>query len=82
MASLKISLPDPVQAFVDEQVAKGGYDTPSEFICALLREAAQERLEELLLEGLNSGPPIRVTDEYWDQKRAELVARHQRPQDG
>ncbi|MBM3752695.1 MAG: hypothetical protein FJW38_01795 [Acidobacteria bacterium] len=40
------------------------------------REAAGERLEQLLLEGLNSGQSIEITPEYIEQKRQQLIARH------
>ncbi len=36
---------------------------------------ARERLEELLLEGVNSGPGEVATPEYWARKKAELEAR-------
>lgn len=79
MASLNISLPDPMRAFVEAEVAKGGFGTASEYIRHLIREAqkdaAQNRLEQLLLEGLDSGTPIEVTPEYWAAKRASLEAR-------
>lgn len=81
MTSLNISLPEPLRAFVDEQVAHGGYSTASEYVRELIREAqrrrAQERLEAQLLEGLDSGEPMEVTPEYWERKRAELLVHHQ-----
>jgi antitoxin ParD1/3/4 len=80
MTSLNISLPQPLKDFVEEQVSKGGFSTPSEYIRALLREdqkrRAEEKLEALLLEGLNSGDPIEITSEYWEKKRNELIERH------
>lgn len=66
MTSLNISLPESMRQFVDDQVAVGGYSTASEYVRELIRakqkERAQERLEQLLLEGLDSGPAIEVTD--------------------
>lgn len=66
MTSLNISLPDSMRQFVEEQVAAGGYSTASEYVRELIRtrqkERAQARLEQLLLEGLDSGPPIEVND--------------------
>ena len=29
----------------------------------------------LLLEGLDTGPPIEITPEFWERRRRELVAR-------
>lgn len=81
MSSLNISLPEPMRAWIDQQVAKGGYSTASEFLRELVREAqkreAQERLERLLLEGLDSGEPIELTDERWERLRKRVSARVQ-----
>ncbi|MBW4499534.1 MAG: type II toxin-antitoxin system ParD family antitoxin [Scytonema hyalinum WJT4-NPBG1] len=79
MTTLNISLPDSMRSFIDEQVAKGGYSTASEYIRDLIRQAQkkadQEKLEAMLLEGLESGEPIEVTDEWWEQKRAQMMQR-------
>lgn len=40
------------------------------------REAAEERLEALLIESLNSGSSITITPEYIEQKRQQLIERH------
>jgi len=82
MASLNISLPQSLKDYVEDQVKGSGYSTPSEYVRELLREdqkrRAQQKLEELLLEGLNSGKPIEITPEYWENKRRQLVERHSR----
>jgi antitoxin ParD1/3/4 len=68
-----------MRAFVEEQIAKGGYSTASEYIRHLIRQEqekqAQKRLEALLIEGLDSGDPIEITDEWWENKRTELAKR-------
>src|SRR5271165_272378 len=80
MASLNISLPQSLKDYVENQVAECGYGTPSEYVRELLRQdqrrRADERLEALLLEGLNSGKAIKITPEYWDSKRRQLIERH------
>ena len=80
MTSLNISLPQPLKDFVEERVKEGGYSTPSEYVRELLREdqkrRIEERLEALLLEGMNSGKPLAVTPEYWEKKRQQLIERH------
>jgi len=83
MTSLNISLPEALRQFVDEKVKSGGYGTASEYIRELIRHAQkqeeeQERLEALLLEGLDSGPGIEVTPEFWKELRAELVGRRRK----
>ena len=79
MQKLDISLPKQIQAFVDEQIATGGYSNASEYIqCLLIQEQeriAKNRVEMLLVEGLESGEPIEVTPEWWEQKRSQLINR-------
>jgi antitoxin ParD1/3/4 len=79
METMNISLPESLKQFIDEHVAKGGYSTVSEYIRALVRDdqkrKAQERLETLLLEGLESGEPTEMTKENWDEIRREAAAR-------
>ncbi|MGE0131803.1 MAG: type II toxin-antitoxin system ParD family antitoxin [Blastocatellales bacterium] len=80
-AELTISLPQSIKNFIDEQVAKGGYSTPDEYVCDLVREAkereAEERLEGLLLEALDSGPATPMTKEDWEEIRQRGLARIQ-----
>ena len=80
MTSLNISLPQPLKDFVEERVKEGGFSPPSEYVRELLREdqqrRAEEKLEALLLESLNSGKPIKITPEYWEKKRQQLIKRH------
>ena len=40
-----------------------------------IQNEAQERLEALLIEGLESGPGIQVTDEYIKQRRQKLLSK-------
>lgn len=81
MASLNISLPQSLKDYIEAQVERGGYSTPSEYVHELLRQdqtrRAEQRLAELLLEGLHSGDAVEVTPEYWEQKRLQLLDRHQ-----
>lgn len=83
MTTMNISLPDALKAFVDEQIANGTYSTASEFVRELIRQAqkqtAQERLEAALLEGLESGEPLPVTPEFWQERRKELEKRLKKP---
>jgi antitoxin ParD1/3/4 len=74
--TLNISLPEPMRDYVDQQVAQGSYSTASEYIRQLVREdqkrAAKERLETLM-EGIESGPSVEITDQYWAEKKAKLL---------
>jgi len=80
MSEISIFFPDSMRMFIDEQVAQGGYRTASEYLRALVHEdqkrKARERLEALLLEGLESGPATEMTDDDWDEMRRRFDERH------
>ena len=65
-----------------EERARRGFSSASEYIRELIRrdqkEAAKEKLEALLIEGLESGEPIVVTEDYWGKKRQELTGRQRK----
>ncbi|MFI4861078.1 MAG: type II toxin-antitoxin system ParD family antitoxin, partial [Phycisphaerales bacterium JB063] len=72
---INVNMPDELRKFVDEQVALKGFATPTEYVRQLIRDerkrAAQDRLEQLLLDGLNSGPPIPLDDAEWGRMKQE-----------
>ena len=71
MATMNISLPDPLRVFVEERVAEGGYSTISEYFRELVRldqkRKTEEKLESLLMEGLDSGPAKPLTKADLDE---------------
>lgn len=73
---MTISLPEPMREFIESEVSSGNYGSASELFRELVRERqkrkAQERLEILLLEGLESGQPIEVTQDYLEVRRKAL----------
>ncbi len=77
MTTLNISLPESMREFINQQIDSGGYSTASEYIRHLIRQdqekAEKKQIEKLLLEGLNSGKPVEITDDWWSQKRLELM---------
>lgn len=78
MQSMNISLPEPLKEFVDRQIATGRYSSASEYVRELIRadekrEADEERLEALLLEGLQSAE-TELTPAYWSEIRQEAIA--------
>ena len=79
MGTMNISLPETMKAFVDHQVAQGGYGTSSEFVRELIRkEQDRVQLRNLLLEGAAS-PLGNVADEaYFNDLRAG-IRRRDRP---
>jgi antitoxin ParD1/3/4 len=83
MQTMNISLPEPLKAVVDAQVASGNYSSASEYIRELIRAdekaRSRERLEELLLEGLNSGNGEEATPEFWKKLWTEAESRPKKP---
>jgi antitoxin ParD1/3/4 len=79
METMNIALPESMKHFVQERVTGGGYSSVSEYIRELIRadqkRLAEERIDALLLEGLDSGQPIPVTQEYWEEKKRKLTER-------
>ena len=77
MTTLNISLPESMREFIDRQIDSGGYSTASEYIRHLIRldqeKVEKKQIEKLLLEGLNNGEPVEITDDWWSQKRIELM---------
>ena len=41
-------------------------------------QQAEEELEALALEGLNSGESIEANEGYWEEKRRRLIERHEK----
>ena len=82
MASLNISLPKTLREYIEAQVRKGDYSTPSEYLRSLIREdqkrKAVGRIEALLIEGLASGAPIEVSQAFWNKKRSALRSRQRK----
>jgi antitoxin ParD1/3/4 len=78
MESMNISLPEPLKQFVDGQIAAGRYSSASEYIRELIRQderrKAEERLEALLLEGLQ-GEESELTRDDWTAIRKEARTR-------
>ena len=70
---MNISLPDTMRDYIEEQVAQGGYSSVSEYFRELVRQdqkhRANERLQTMLLEGLNSGNATEMTAQDWEDIR-------------
>lgn len=73
MATMKLYLPDALQAFVDEQVEAGGYSTSSDYVRDLIRkDHDRQRLHGQLSAGAASRPTTAVDDAYFDALRHRL----------
>ena len=76
---MKISLPESLTAFVEQQVASGKYTTVEQYLAALIeadqKQKAREQLKTLIQEGLDSGPATEMTAQDWEHIRQEGLAR-------
>jgi len=55
MATLNISMPDELRAFIEARVQTGEYQSASDYLRDLIRHDREET-ERFLVEGLESGP--------------------------
>ncbi|MFN6562917.1 MAG: type II toxin-antitoxin system ParD family antitoxin [Nostoc sp. ChiSLP01] len=85
MKSINISLPDTMRTYIEEQVAQGGYSSVSEYFRELVRQdqkqKSKERLETMLLEGLNSGNATEMTVQDWEDIRQTIRGKINKSQD-
>jgi antitoxin ParD1/3/4 len=76
MTTFNISLSDEASRFLEEQAAKRGLSTGEEVVARLVSEAMeQERLEQQLVDGIESGSSVVADDAHWDAKRERLIER-------
>ena len=79
METVTIALPEALKQFLDQQVSAGVYSSVSEYIRALVQEdqkrKAQETLETLILEGLNS-EASEMTAVDWAELKQRVWDRH------
>ena len=82
METMNVALPENMKQFVQQQVAKGGYSSVSEYIRDLIRSDQKEKariaIEAEVLKGLNSGSSAPMTEEDWAGIRGEIHNRHSR----
>ncbi len=77
MATMNISLPEEMKAFIEAQMSREGYASASEYFRTLIREdqrqCARRALEAKFREALESGPAEPMTGEDWVALRQEAV---------
>ena len=76
MATLNISMPDEMRAFIDTRVSMGEYQSASDYLRDLIRHDHEET-EKLLLEGLESGTAKPLNMSALKQ-RAQLLLKSQK----
>lgn len=79
MDDLIVSIPSSERAYIDAQVASGKYQTPSDAVCDLIREAQlraeREKLDAMIRAGINSEGGVRYTPEWLEEKKKASLAK-------
>jgi len=79
METVNITLPEALKQFLDQQASAGVYSSVSDYIRALVQEdqkrKAQETIETLLLEGVNS-EASEMTAVDWAELKQRVWDRH------
>jgi len=79
MSTMNISLPGPLRAFVDRQVAERSYGSSSEYVRDLIRkDQDRQQLRHLLLDGAASPPTAPADAAYFEGLRARIQGHGQR----
>lgn len=77
MATMNISVPDPMKDWVQSQVDKGSYANTSDYVRDLIRQDQENRnklqaLQEAITIGLESGVSNKSFEEIIDEARNSL----------
>ena len=77
---MTITIDPKLEARIREKAEAEGL-TVSAYVERLVSadQVAEEELESLALEGLNSGPPIEVGPGYWEEKHRRFDERLKKP---
>ena len=74
MVAVTFSISEDLQTFIEGQTVKNGFHSTDDYLRNLLdREREREQIEGMICEGLESGEPIEVNDDWWEQKRSNLI---------
>ena len=80
MGTMNISLPDPMKSWVEDQTKSGRYANSSDYVRDLIRrdqdrQQAVAELQQLVDEGLASGPAARLDVEAFLARKRDQNAR-------
>ena len=76
MQQVTLELSDDLFLHIQQQIEQGVFNNINEYLLYLLnQDKAQHQslqLEKMLIEGLDSGETIEVTEDWWEAKRQQL----------
>jgi antitoxin ParD1/3/4 len=75
--NFQLNLSDELQQFVNSQVLAGHYESPTAYVETLISRAKKgnDRIEQLLIEGLGSGDAVPLDSNEWGKIREEVQRR-------
>lgn len=78
MKHLSVPVSDELDETIRKRMAAGGFGSMAEYLRHAVRQdlerADEAKLERLLLDGLESGEPVEMTDEWMEKRRQVLTA--------
>jgi antitoxin ParD1/3/4 len=78
MTQITVELPDELAIQIQSQIAEGEFSNLGEYVVYLLQQEQSQlrstELEKMFLAGLDSGELIEITDQWWEQKRREILS--------
>ena len=79
MKHLSVPVSDELDETIRKRMTEGGFGSMAEYLRHTVRQdlerANEAKLERLLLEGLESGEPVEMTDDWMQERRQALAAR-------
>jgi antitoxin ParD1/3/4 len=77
MTTIHLNLSDAQQQFLQGEMQAGHFTDPAAYIESLIERArkGKQRLESMLIEGLNSGDAIPLDEAEWNRIRGEVHRR-------
>ena len=79
MATMNVSLPDPMKDWIEAKISEGQYSSASDYVRDLIRrdqdhKSKRDVLIEALIEGEESGVSKRTIEEIWEAARTRAKA--------
>ncbi len=80
MATMNVSLPDPMKGWVEAQARTGRYSNASDYVRDLIRRdqeraASHEEMQRLIAEGIESGISTRSMEDILRAARARAAGK-------
>jgi antitoxin ParD1/3/4 len=78
MATLNVSMPDELRAFIEARVNTGEYQSASDYLRDLIRHD-HEKIDQLLIEGIESGKAVPLDMSALQKRALALLQKEQDP---